>query len=1141
MGLVRRLVGRKGARREAASTRRLLVAGLVASVLGALVPVLTAASASASPGGAISTRPEGMIEASVDGGTFHTCGIRTGGTVACWGDDSIGQSTPPAGTFIQVSAGFRHTCGIETGGGTTCWGNDHDGESTPPASTFTGISAGGKGGTQPHGFTCGIETDGTVACWGDNSALESTPPGGTFTKISAGGSHACGIATGGSVACWGANGSGQSASPVGAFRDIAAGGSHTCGIKTDGTVACWGQTTSGQSTPPSGTFTDVSAGSFHTCGIKTDGTVACWGDNGSGQATPPTGTFIEVSAGANHTCGVRTDGTVACWGFNTFGQATPLSGTFDIRAVSAGGHTCGIRTDGTVGCWGDDFNGQSEPPPGTFTQVSAGVSRTCGIRTDGTVACWGDRGDPGRSTAPPGTFTQVNAGEWGPCGVRTDGTLVCWAYDIVDSPLSGTFTEVSTGSEHLCGLRTDGSAACSGDDFFGQSTPPSGTFTQVSAGAYHNCGLRTDGTVACWGNDDSGQVSLVPSGTFTRVSAGGSTNCGLSTDGTVACWGLGDQGEASPPSDTFRDVDTGGDHSCGVKADGTAACWGRGLEGQLGGPAHFTSAPPPGAALGQPYSHRYKAGSGATYQLTSGTLPPGLTLDAATGVLSGTPTKAGTFTGVVTASTEFFSAPPATQPFSITVLPSRTITASDADLKEGNSGTTNITFKVAISAPVPAGQQVSVNVAMQDQTATAGSDYLSYGTTLTWNPGSLLTQTVPVTVTGDTTKEGTEAFFLKLSSPANAVLADASGTGTILDDDGKFHVSVGDTSVVEGDSGTVQANFPVTLSAHPETGQTVSLQVATADGTATAGTDYAAVSTPLTWNPGDALIKLINVPVNGDITSEPNETFFLNLSSPVVDPATTISDLQGKATIVNDDGTAGTAPPAFVTVSDLDVLEGNSGTKNPTFRVSISTPVPSGKTVSVNAATQDGTGSAGSDYTALATTTLTWNPGDPLAKTVPVPVTGDTRKEGTESFFLKLSSPVNAVLADTSGTGTILDDDGKFHVSVGDTAVAEGNSGTTPAKFAVTLSGHPSTGQAVSVHVATAGGTATAGGDYMAVATTLTWNPADPLTKVVSIPVAGETTVEPNETFFLNLSAPLPVAAVAISDLQARATIVNDD
>ena len=160
-----------------------------------------------------------------------------------------------------------------------------------------------------------------------------------------------------------------------------------------------------------------------------------------------------------------------------------------------------------------------------------------------------------------------------------------------------------------------------------------------------------------------------------------------------------------------------------------------------------------------------------------------------------------------------------------------------------------------------------------------------------------------VTINGDTRREGNETFLLKLSNPAGATIADPQGTGTIIDDEGRYFLSVGDTSVTEGDAGTTQLAFPVSLSASPGSGETVSVKVATADGTAgtTAGDpDYVAVPvTTLTWNPGDPLTKTVNVTVNGDTTSEPNETVLLNLSGNSKNAV--ISDMQGVGTIVNDD------------------------------------------------------------------------------------------------------------------------------------------------------------------------------------------------------------------------------------------------
>ena len=79
----------------------------------------------------------------VSAGGYHTCGLKGDGTVACWGENDYGQSTPPAGTFTQVSAGYGHTCGVKSDGTVACWGTNDYGQSTPPAGTFTQVSAGG--------------------------------------------------------------------------------------------------------------------------------------------------------------------------------------------------------------------------------------------------------------------------------------------------------------------------------------------------------------------------------------------------------------------------------------------------------------------------------------------------------------------------------------------------------------------------------------------------------------------------------------------------------------------------------------------------------------------------------------------------------------------------------------------------------------------------------------------------------------------------------------------------------------------------------------------------------------------------------------------------------------------------------------
>ena len=239
-------------------------------------------------------------------GAVHACGLRTDGTVACWGTDRWGETGAPSGIFTAVSAGSGHSCGVRAGGAVACWGNNLFAQADAPSGTFTAVAAGPL-------HSCGLLTSGTVRCWGDSRSERTDAPPGTFTAVAMGSAHGCGLRTDGTAACWGDNASGQTDAPPGAFTAVAAGGVRSCGVRGDGTVACWGGSNEGEVQVPSGTFTAVSVGYTHGCGLRTDGTVACWGDSAMGRADPPPGAFAAVASGGEYSCGLRADATVACW------------------------------------------------------------------------------------------------------------------------------------------------------------------------------------------------------------------------------------------------------------------------------------------------------------------------------------------------------------------------------------------------------------------------------------------------------------------------------------------------------------------------------------------------------------------------------------------------------------------------------------------------------------------------------------------------------------------------------------------------------------------------------------------------------------------------------------------------------------
>ncbi|MBF0491760.1 MAG: hypothetical protein HQM15_03170 [Deltaproteobacteria bacterium] len=324
---------------------------------------------------------------------------------------------------------------------------------------------------------------------------------------------------------------------------------------------------------------------------------------------------------------------------------------------------------------------------------------------------------------------------------------------------------------------------------------------------------------------------------------------------------------------------------------------------------------------------------------------------------------------------------------------------------EGNSGTTPLLFTVTLSAA--SGVSTTVDYATADGTATAGSDYTATSGTLLI-PAGQISQTIQVSIRGDTTDEPDESFTLNLSNPVNADISGlAYGIGTILNDDTAPTLSIADASQAEGNSGSSNMGFTLTLS--EASAKTVSVNYATADGTALAGSDYNSTSGVLVFNPGETT-KTLYVPILGDTTDEPDEFFTVNLSGA---SNATISRSQALGTILNDDS----APS--ISINDVSQTEGNSGSSNMSFTVTLS--AVSGKTVSVNYETADNTATAGSDYISTSGTLL-FNPGE-NSKTLNVSILGDAKVEMDETFYVHLSSPVNASLGKSQGLGTILNDD----------------------------------------------------------------------------------------------------------------------
>ena len=500
-----------------------------------------------------------------------------------------------------------------------------------------------------------------------------------------------------------------------------------------------------------------------------------------------------------------------------------------------------------------------------------------------------------------------------------------------------------------------------------------------------------------------------------------------------------------------------------------------------------------------------------------------------------------------------------------------TVSVGDGSVVEGDTGTRSVTFPVTL-AHAATGSPVSVAYSVSSATATgaassgSGVDFRTAAGTLTFTPTkasgeSPILKYVTVPVYGDTTDEGDETFTVTLSSPSSGLtIGDGSGTGTIIDDDpgSGLRVGVGDASVVEGDNGTRTVQVPVTVSGSPGA-TTVSVPYTIGGGNATwsktqaGGGDFGGAKAGTLTFTGSAVSRTLSIPVYGDQLAEANETVHVTLGS--VTGGSSVRSV-GTVTILDDDAGSIVTPPApTMSVGDVSVVEGDSGTRSLTFPVSLSqaatVPVSANYSVSGVTATGSTKPGPGVDFRAAAGT-LTFTPANasgesPVLKYVTVPVYSDTTTEGNETFTVTLSNVAGGafVPGDTTATGTIIDDDpgGGLGVGVGDASVVEGTSGSRVVKIPVTVSAQPGS-TSVSVPYTIVGADATwsktqaGGGDFGGTQTgTLTFT-GSTVSKMLSITVYGDRAVEGDETVQITLGA--ITGAIAVRSV-GTLTILDDD
>lgn len=440
-------------------------------------------------------------------------------------------------------------------------------------------------------------------------------------------------------------------------------------------------------------------------------------------------------------------------------------------------------------------------------------------------------------------------------------------------------------------------------------------------------------------------------------------------------------------------------------------------------------------------------------------------------------------------------------------------------------GPTTGEFTVRLDQVNNTGNPVTVNYLVVG-TATSIDDYDALSGTVQILDGQQ-NGFITITPVNDLDIENDETVIITLDSSADYTIgANDEATVTIESDDVDA-ISIDNVALDEGDSGTVDFIFTVSVDGGVSASNDIGFEYSTVDATATiADGDYVAIAGSGAILTGQTSTTF-TVQVNGDVVVEPNEFFRVNLSNPV---NATITTGQGIGTVQNDD-------QEFISINNVTLNEGDSGVTSFEFEVGIDGGGTAIAPIDFTYATQNDTAEfTDGDYNQVVAGTGTIETGD-NATTVVIVVNGDLKVEGNETFFVNLTGATNAGITNNQGIGIITNDD-SASLTIDDVSGLEDDG---PITVSVVLDNPVENG--FIVNVSTNDNSATiADNDYASVVNRqLIFTGAAGEIETFSVSPIPDAVIEPNEVFLLELSGLSSTPfAVDISDIGA-VSIINDD
>jgi Domain of unknown function (DUF4082)/Calx-beta domain len=485
------------------------------------------------------------------------------------------------------------------------------------------------------------------------------------------------------------------------------------------------------------------------------------------------------------------------------------------------------------------------------------------------------------------------------------------------------------------------------------------------------------------------------------------------------------------------------------------------------------------------------------------------------------------------------------------------IAALSADKAEGQSGSTAFTFTVTRGGDTSIATRASWAVAGSGASPATGADFAGAALpsgTVSFAAGET-SKTITVNVAGDTAVEPDQGFTVTLSNPAaSTTIGTASASGTIRNDDAsqpsQASLSIAALSADKADqSGSTAFTFTVTRGGDTSIATSASWAVTGSGASPATGSDFAGAALPsgtVSFAAGETS-KTISVNVAGDTAVEPDQGFTVTLSNPAA--STTIGTATASGMIRNDGSSQPSQASLSIAALNADQAEGQSGNTAFTFTVT-----RGGDTSIATSASWAVTGSGaspatGSDFagSAFPSGTVSFAAGE-TSKTISVNVAGDTRVEPDQGFTVTLSNPAaSTTIGTASASGTIRDDDSsqpsEANLSIAALSAdkAEGQSGSTPFTFTVTRGGDTSIATSARWAVTGSGANPAAGSDFVGgvrPSGTVSFA-AGQTSQTITVNVAGDTVVEPDQGFRVTLST--PAASTTIGTASAGGAIRNDD